>query len=203
MDTVLIAYATREGQARRIAEYLGRELGAWGFPVDVINTADGDALDWPAYGAVVLVASVHAGKHEREMLKFVRAHAGALDERPNAFLSVTLSEAGAEDQKAPSDHRAHAAADVQMLIDRFIADAGWRPQRVMPVAGALMYSKYNPIVRFFMKRIARKNGASTDTSHDVEFTDWAALTNFARTFAATLRERRGAVPAPARMAHAG
>jgi menaquinone-dependent protoporphyrinogen oxidase len=79
---------------------------------------------------------------------------------------------------APKEHREQAAADVQRMIDVFINDTGWRPARVLPVAGALAYSRYNFIVRFVMKQIARKAGAPTDTSRDYEFTDWAALDRF-------------------------
>jgi len=43
------------------------------------------------------------------------------------------------------------------------------------VAGALSYTKYNFLVRFVMKRIAKAQGASTDTSRDHELTDWEAL----------------------------
>ena len=53
-----------------------------------------------------------------------------------------------------------------------------RPAHVLPVAGALAYSQYNFIIRFVMKRIARKAGAPTDTSRDYEFTDWSTLDSF-------------------------
>jgi menaquinone-dependent protoporphyrinogen oxidase len=55
----------------------------------------------------------------------------------------------------------------------------------MPVAGALPYTRYNFLVRFLMKRIARKAGGPTDTSRDYDFTDWAALDRFAAAFADT------------------
>jgi menaquinone-dependent protoporphyrinogen IX oxidase len=44
------------------------------------------------------------------------------------------------------------------MIDGFVAETGWRPTRVKPVAGALMYSKYNVLVRFLMTRIATCTG---------------------------------------------
>ena len=59
-------------------------------------------------------------------------------------------------------------------------ETGWRPARVLPVAGALAYSRYNFLIRFVMKRIARKAGAPTDTSRDYEFTNWPALDTFIR-----------------------
>ena len=66
------------------------------------------------------------------------------------------------------------------MIDVFVGETGWRPARVLPVAGALAYSQYNFIIRFVMKRIARKAGAPTDTSRDHEFTDWSTLARFIR-----------------------
>jgi len=59
---------------------------------------------------------------------------------------------------------------------------------VKPIAGALLYTKYNFIVRFIMKRIARQAGAATDTSKDYEYTDWAALSRFIDEFVKELRQ---------------
>jgi menaquinone-dependent protoporphyrinogen oxidase len=64
------------------------------------------------------------------------------------------------------------------MIDGFVAETGWRPERSLPVAGALTYSRYNFLIRFVMKRIARKQGAPTDTSRDYEFTNWSAVDRF-------------------------
>jgi menaquinone-dependent protoporphyrinogen oxidase len=49
---------------------------------------------------------------------------------------------------------------------------------VLPVAGALAYSKYSFFVKLVMKTIAWKAGGPTDTSRDYEFTDWATLDRF-------------------------
>ena len=64
------------------------------------------------------------------------------------------------------------------MIDAFVRKTGWHPASTLPVAGALAYSRYNLLVRFVMKRIARSHGAPTDTSRDYEFTSWAALDRF-------------------------
>jgi menaquinone-dependent protoporphyrinogen oxidase len=64
---------------------------------------------------------------------------------------------------------------VQRVIDSFLADTGWHPSKVHAAAGAVMYSKYNFLIRFIMRRIARKEGSTSDTSQDHEFTNWAAL----------------------------
>jgi menaquinone-dependent protoporphyrinogen oxidase len=107
-----------------------------------------------------------------------------LGQLPILFLSISLSQAGAQDSAATPDRRDQAAADVKAMIRAFLTETGWRPTRVLLVAGALMYSKYNFLMRFIMKRIARKAGASTDTSRDHEFTDWATVSRVLNDFVA-------------------
>jgi menaquinone-dependent protoporphyrinogen oxidase len=65
------------------------------------------------------------------------------------------------------------------MIDGFVKEAGWRPARVFPVAGALLYTRHNLLLRFVMKCIARRAGGPTDTSRDHDMTDWRAVDRFA------------------------
>jgi menaquinone-dependent protoporphyrinogen oxidase len=177
----VIFYATREGHARRIAEHVATELRGHTHEVELYDVKTvAEPIDWRAYDWACVAASVHAGHHEPEMIAFVKRHRQALERLGAAFLSVTLSEAGAEDVRAPKERRERAAADAQQMIDVFLQETGWRPERVLPVAGALAYSRYNFLIRFAMKRIARKAGAPTDTSRDYEFTDWSKLDAFIR-----------------------
>ena len=109
------------------------------------------------------------------MIDFVKRHKAGLEHLPTVFVSVSLSEAGAEDPAAPPERRGQAAADVQKMIDAFLAETGWHPNKIQAVAGAPLYTKYNRLLRFVMKRIAARAGGTTDTSQDHEYTDWAAL----------------------------
>jgi len=171
-----VFFATREGQTRKIADRVAADLHAHHIDVDIIDVRNARApIPWPEYAVGFVAASVHARHHEREMIVFVRRHRNELTHLRAVFLSVSLSEAGAEDPNAPADRRAQAAADARGMIDVFIGKTGWRPARSVPVAGALAYTRYNFLIRFVMKRIARKQGASTDTSRDHEFTNWPAL----------------------------
>jgi menaquinone-dependent protoporphyrinogen oxidase len=184
MKPVAVLYATREGQTERIAKQVEAGLRKRGVDAIASDLREARAAaDLGAYSAVVLAASVHAGRHEPEMIDFVKAQRALLQAMPNAFLSVTLSEAGAERKDATAQEHARFVADVGQMIDRFVADTGWRPARVVPVAGALRYTQYNFVVRLLMKRIARKAGGSTDTSRDHEYTDWIALDDFVALFA--------------------
>ncbi len=187
MTKVAVWYATREGQTQRIAEHVAEDLRNRGLVVDLRNVRDnGEAIDCGSYQAAVLAASVHAGKHEEEMVEFARKNRLKLDQMPTAFLSVNLSEAGVErTDVTPEEHEAFVES-VQKVTDKFITDTGWHPSQIRAVAGALRYTKYNPLVRFVMKRIAKTVGASTDTSKDHEYTNWVGLDEFAGQFAGHL-----------------
>jgi menaquinone-dependent protoporphyrinogen oxidase len=179
-----IFFATREGQTRRIAERIAVDLRNAGATVDVFDLAAAPAVAWSDYASVCVAASVHIGRHERAAVDFVKRHRADLDRLSATFVSVSLSEAGVEDPQKSETERRQSAADVQRMVEEFVKETGWRPARVFPVAGGLAYSRYNVFLRFVMKRIARKAGAPTDTTHDYELTDWAAVDRFARELAA-------------------
>jgi menaquinone-dependent protoporphyrinogen oxidase len=190
-----IFFATREGQTRRVADRLAADLRARQVEVDVSDLRElHTPVDWSRYSTACVAASVHIGHHEPEAIAFARRYRAELEALGAAFLSVTLSEAGAEDRQAPKDQRLHAAGDVQHLIDVFVQETGWRPAHVLPVAGALAYKRYNVFVRFVMKRIARKANAPTDASRDYEFTDWDAVDRFADRLIAGPADRPSAPP---------
>jgi menaquinone-dependent protoporphyrinogen oxidase len=185
MKSFVILYATREGQTRRIAEYLGGALRKAGHAADVIDVERPPAdLDLKRYSAAVLAASIHIGKHEKSMVDFVKAHRPALDRMPTSFLSVSLSQAGVEDANRRPEKKVRSAAEVKKTIELFLRRTGWRPTHVHPVAGALLYRQYRPAIRILMRLISRMAGGSTDTSRDHEYTDWKAVTRFADEIAA-------------------
>jgi menaquinone-dependent protoporphyrinogen oxidase len=73
-------------------------------------------------------------------------------------------------------------AELDAIVHRFLDPIGWQPTIIKPVAGALLYTKYNIFMRWIMKRIARKAGGDTDTSRDYDYTDWNDLRMFADEF---------------------
>ena len=180
---VAVFFATREGHAQQIAERIMADLRNHGFDVDIHDVRRPLQFALSHYAAAVLAASVHAGDHEREMIQFVKDHRTELSRIPTAFISVTLSEAGAQRTDATPSEHAQFVADVDKMMNKFFEETEWRPEYAKPVAGALLYSKYNFLLRFIMKRIAKKAGASTDTSQDYDFTDWADLDHFIDEFA--------------------
>ncbi|HEY6559888.1 MAG TPA: flavodoxin domain-containing protein [Polyangiaceae bacterium] len=183
MEKLAVLYATREGQTRRIAEHAASSVRARGWLTDVFDVAELDN-EWTAngYAAVLLAASIHAGKHEREMIQFVKRHRTELEGVPSALLSVSLTQANAENPARSAEVRTRAQQDVQRMLDDFYTSTGFRPKRVTAVAGALLYSRYNLLIRHIMKRISKRAGGPTDTSCDYELTNWAALDQFIAEF---------------------
>lgn len=198
MANIAILYATREGHTRRVAEQAAEIARTEGFVPTVRDVADIDepfALE--GFDAALIAASVHGGRHEREIVEFVRRHRAQLQAMPAAFLSVSLSETTVEDASQPDEARARSQADVQRMLEEFYASTGWRPKYAKPVAGALLYMHYGILLRFLMKRIAKQAGGPTDTSRDYEFTDWLALEGFVKEFLTENMRQRAAASLPA------
>ena len=179
----LVVYASRHGQARKVAEHLAAALRNRGLSVDLCNVEQREPAPVVSdYQVAVLVASVHAGRTQSEMVEFARAHREALEHMVTGFVCVSLSRAIEKLGKSAAS-RARAASEVARAIDGFVAETGWRPKVVEPVAGALRYREYGLIMRLMMRALARSGELDTDTTRDYEYTDWPELTQFAATLA--------------------
>lgn len=173
---ILVAYATNHGHTRLIAERVGAVLREAGREVELCDLGSDHPDPRPVeYTAIVVAASVHAGHHQSKVVRWVRAHQTALNLRPTAFLSVSLTAADDTDE---------AEAATRALIDEVADDSGWTPTVTLPVAGALQYREYDFPTRVLMRLIAHRHHQPTDVSRDVDYTDWAAVERFATDFAA-------------------
>lgn len=192
MTDVLIAYASNEGQTAKIADVLAERIGSGGAHVRVVDLAgESPGLDLSADDAVIVAASVHAGKHQESAVRFVRDHLEQLTAKRSAFLSVSLYAASSEDS---GRHR----AGEQMRV--FLDDTGWRPDAAEAIAGAVRYSMFSRpwqwIMRgaqkFFGKELEQDGWPDLTTYR--EFTDWAELRRFADGFCAALEEQGNPTP---------
>ncbi|HEY6728292.1 MAG TPA: flavodoxin domain-containing protein [Polyangiaceae bacterium] len=185
MKPILIVYATREGHTRLVAQHIAEFLRERRFPVELYDARDADRPRLDGFSAVLLAASLHLAKHEKEMEQFIARERRVLATLPSAFLSVSLSATAAHDSTRALEHRLQTLRELERCSERLFEKARWRPGQTEFVAGALMYTHYNPLVRWVMKRIARKEGASTDTTRDHVLTDWPALDRFVERFVAS------------------
>jgi menaquinone-dependent protoporphyrinogen oxidase len=181
MVRIALPYASRDGQTRRIAKRIAQTLEARGCAVEMVDViaADPARLDVASCDAAIVASSIRMGKHAPEMLRFVRDHRDALARIPNVFLAISLSAYGIVDPAATDKRRSRARAEVEETFARFARQTGWTPNVEHPVAGALLYRQYGFFIRNLLRFISRVVGASTDTSRDHEYTDWAAVDRYA------------------------
>lgn len=173
MPRVLILYGTTDGHTRLVADAISESLALGGVDTDVIQAGTLDP-QLGEYAGTIVAASVHAGRYQKGVEHWVRAHAAELAGQPTAFVSVCLAILDKSNPKAK--------ADIDAVVARFLATTGWRPTTVKHVAGALLYTRYGIFKRWIMKRIVAKSGGATDVSKDYDYTDWADVRAFANEF---------------------
>jgi menaquinone-dependent protoporphyrinogen oxidase len=184
---VLIIFGTSYGQTEKIAVRIAGGLQSHGFPIELCNAATCRPSPLEEYTAVVVGSSIIAHGHQPSIKQFVRNNVEVLNRRPSAFFQVSAS-AGS----ASADGRAAA----QKILDDFVTALGWTPVLSASIAGAINYTRYNFLLRWFMKRASAENGGSTDTSRDHEYTDWAQVDRFTAAIAAAIVPARREPPEP-------
>lgn len=170
---ILVLYGTTYGQTAKIAGSIRDVLAARGLHPQLVQAGSGDAPEGlDGFSGVVIGGSLIAGKYQPAVEAFIAAHRDALNALPTAFFAVSGS-AGSPDPAG--------RAEAERIMHGFLAAAGWQPSLTASIGGAMAYSRYNLLLRFQMRRIARKNG-ETDVRHDREFTDWRQVERFALEF---------------------
>lgn len=187
---VLIVYGSSYGQTARIAARIRHLLTEHGFVVTLRRGEDVPA-DFSAAGfdGILVGGSMIRRKYQKSIRRFVERHVTLLNVLPSGFFAVS----GAAGSREP-----RGRVEAQRLMHGFCTRAGWTPRLSASMAGAIAYTKYNPLLRWMMKRISAAEGGSTDTSRDHEYTDWNQVAEFAAEFAALVESPEPAVePVPA------
>jgi menaquinone-dependent protoporphyrinogen oxidase len=168
-NKVLVAYASKYGATKEIAEKIGLVLKETGLVVDVLPAER--VADLTPYGAVVLGSAVYIGGWRKAAARFLRTHEKTLAEK-----MVWLFSSGPTGKGDPVE-----------LVQ------GWRfpkalqhiADRVKPVdtalfQGAAFPEKLSPIGRWMMKKVKAPLG---------DFRDWNAITIWAGKIAARLKNQ--------------
>ncbi len=170
---ILVVYGTATGQTRKIVEFLAERWRRQSHTVELCDAAHLPRGLTPAgFDRVVVASCVRQGAYRPAVARFVQGYRDALRAVPSVFLSVSMAAANAL-------NRADAQRWLKNWDEEFFEKTAWKPARVEHVAGAQKFSKYDPITKWFMRRIAMEQGYETDTTRDHEYTDWAAVGAFA------------------------
>jgi len=181
---ILVFYGTTDGHTRKVAAAIARTIQSIGLEVDLVDAKASRRKVTPQeYSGVIVAASVHAGGYQRTVRRWVKQHAAELRTRPSAFVSVCL---------AVLERSPKAARDLGAILQRFFRATEWHPTESKIVPGALLYTRYNWLKRWLMRRIVAKAKGDTDTTRDYEYTDWDDLAAFAQRFAGEILSARKA-----------
>lgn len=164
MRKVLIAYATKTGSTKEVAQKIAEVLGARGITVELREASGSARLEPGAWDGVIVGAPINGMRWLDEATRFVEANKSALAATKTAYflLSVALAGKGAFASKVKS-RLDPVSAVVQPVMKGFF--------------GGVMSAEPPLILRLLF-------GLSKDTPKDAR--DWKAIEAWAKEFASKL-----------------
>ena len=164
-------YASRDGQARRIATRIAERLATRGLSVATqdLAAAQPSPAELAEAPLVAAVLAVRYGKHLPEGLAFVDTFRRLPRPPPLALASVNLT------ARKPGKDTAEGSVYLRKLIARH----GLKPALATAFAGKLDYPRYSFFDKHIIRFIMLITGGPTDPATVVEYTDWDKVDAFA------------------------
>jgi menaquinone-dependent protoporphyrinogen oxidase len=176
-----VFYATRDGQARRIAERVAerlRECGIAAVPHDLaLGMPSADEL--AREPVVVLIAAVRYGRHLAAAMRLLAVYRTLAAAPPLALASVNLT------ARKPGKDTAQGNPYLRKLIARHRL----KPAVVTAFAGRLDYPGYRLFDRQIIRFIMWLTGGPTDPATQVDYTAWPTVDGFAAQIAELCQDR--------------
>jgi menaquinone-dependent protoporphyrinogen oxidase len=166
--TVLVAYASRHGATREIAEAIADALSARDVAVDVRDVAGVDGLE--PYHAVVLGSAVYFGKWLEPARNFVEAHADELAARPTWLFS-----------SGPVGDPPFPGEDDAVRAEALVAATNARGHRLL---GGKLDPSALGLAERMLARVAHGRG---------DYRDWNEIDTWAADIAAALQAEHAAI----------
>lgn len=154
MPNILILYGTTEGQTAKIAAEITAVVRGLDHHAELLNSAHiPDGLILSDYDALIIGASIHAGRYQRKLVDFVKTHRKQLEQIPSALFLVSLS-------AAKTNARGHEW--IKQCEAAFHQATGWQASTTAHFAGALKYREYGFIKRWLMQQSGPSDPVETD-----------------------------------------
>ncbi|MGC6359087.1 menaquinone-dependent protoporphyrinogen IX dehydrogenase [Bisgaard Taxon 45] len=163
----LILYSSRDGQTKKIAQFIASKLSG-----NVQIQALAEDTDITNVDRVLIGASIRYGHFDKVLNKFVKKQTALLSQKANAFFAVNLTA-----RKVGKD-----TPETNVYVRKFLQRIDWQPQLAAVFAGALYYPRYSFFDRTMIKLVMKITGGETDTRKEIEYTDWHKVEYFAVQF---------------------
>ncbi|MGR3806577.1 menaquinone-dependent protoporphyrinogen IX dehydrogenase [Pasteurella testudinis] len=170
----LIIYSSVDGQTQKIAQAMAAEMQAadQSAVLELTALSQADQYDLSGYDNIVIGASIRYGHFNKALEPYIQRHAQLLNRKKSAFYSVNLT-ARKADKNTP---------ETNVYTRKFLQRIDWQPTQSAVFAGALRYPRYRFFDRFMIRLIMKITGGETDTTKEIEYTDWDKVAEFARRF---------------------
>ena len=160
----LILYSSHDGQTKKISEFLATHLKGK-VTIDTLR----EDYDIEVFDRVIIGASIRYGHFNKILYRFVKQHRIQLEQKSAFFFGVNLT-ARKEGKDNP---------ETNVYVRKFLQRTDWKPALAAVFAGALLYPRYKWFDRMMIRFIMKITGGETDSTKEVEYTDWKKVEQFA------------------------
>ncbi len=168
----LLLYSTRDGQTKKIIMRIAENLRRAGVGCDLRDLATIKQINLMPYQKVMIGASIRYGRFNSVLNNFISKHQKQLNQMPTAFFGVNLT-ARKPEKRTP---------ETNAYVRKFLIQSPWQPDLCEVFAGALLYPRYCWLDRIMIQFIMRMTGGETDTTKEIEYTDWEQVVGFSEAF---------------------
>ena len=171
--SVLVAYATRYGSTREVAEAVAATLRERGLDVDIQPVREVRTLE--GYRAVVLGAAFYYGAWHKDADRFLLRHRAALVKRPLAVFALGPILSPPDENEWQESRR---------QLEKQLAKSPW----LAPIALEMFGGKYDPAkLRFTDRLVASLPASPLKQMPASDVRDWATIRAWASSLAAKLQ----------------
>ena len=171
-NTILVAYATRYGSTREVAEKIADTLRASGFEIDIQPAKNVGSLG--KYRAVVLGSPLYIGSWHNETKQFLSKHQADLNNLPTAVFAL-----------GPLHNEEKELQGAHEQLDKELAKFPWFKPAALQVFGG----KYDPAkLHFPDKIIARLPASPLHQAPENDARDWEKIEGWAENLSRLFRQ---------------
>lgn len=168
-ETIIVAYATKYGATKEIAEKIGEVLRGEGLEAEVLPVKD--VRDPAQYRALVLGSAIYIGQWRKEAASFVKSHRDELAKLPVWIFSSGPT--GQGDAVALVQGWQYPSS-LTSIIEHI------RPRDVAVFHGMINFDKFNFLEKMALKNVKAPLG---------DWRDWEAIGKWARCIADELKKQ--------------